>query len=142
MLASCFPSLSSLLAFPTSISSAPMVQLDGTASVDLLVLGAGWTASFLLPHLRAEHPHISFAATTRDGRDGTIRWAFDPERDGKEQFAALPRAKTVVVVFPIRGEGGSRRLVQGYEEAVGQRVRWVQLGSSGIYQVSSNPRPR
>ncbi|GJN93214.1 hypothetical protein Rhopal_006261-T1 [Rhodotorula paludigena] len=110
-----------------------MVQLDGTASVDLLVLGAGWTASFLLPHLRAEHPHISFAATTRDGRNGTIRWAFDPERDGKEQFAALPRAKTVVVVFPIRGEGGSRRLVTGYEEAVGQRVRWVQLGSSGIY---------
>ncbi|GAA5995331.1 uncharacterized protein JCM10292_005107 [Rhodotorula paludigena] len=118
-----------------------MVQLDGTASVDLLVLGAGWTASFLLPHLRSEHPHISFAATTRDGRDGTIRWAFDPERDGKEQFAALPRAQTVVVVFPIRGEGGSRRLVQGYEEAVGQRVRWIQLGSSGIYDVGPSLRP-
>ncbi|BGP42989.1 hypothetical protein JCM10450v2_007109 [Rhodotorula kratochvilovae] len=110
-----------------------MQLADGASSVDLLVLGLGWTGSFLLPHLRAHHPSISVAATTRDGRDGTIRWAWDAEQDGKEQYAALPRAKTVVVVFPLKGKGLSRRLVQGYEEAVGTRVRWVQLGSTGIF---------
>ncbi|BGP19538.1 hypothetical protein JCM10213v2_007633 [Rhodosporidiobolus nylandii] len=104
-----------------------------TSHVDLLVLGAGWTGSFLLPHLRAQHPDITFAATTRDGRDGTVKWAWDGEQEGPEQYKALPRAKTVLVVFPIKGQGGSKRLVEGYEGAVGQRVRWIQLGSTGIW---------
>ncbi|GAA6052936.1 hypothetical protein JCM3770_006742 [Rhodotorula araucariae] len=106
---------------------------DGASSVDLLVLGSGWTGSFLLPHLRAHHPTISCAATTRDGREGTIRWTWDPEQDGKDQYAPLPRAKTVLIVFPLKGDGFSRRLVRGYEDAVGARARWVQLGSTGIF---------
>ncbi|GAA5914801.1 hypothetical protein JCM6882_007277 [Rhodosporidiobolus microsporus] len=109
-----------------------MTSLDST-SVSLLILGAGWTGTFLVPHLRESHPSLTFAATTRDGRDGTIAWTWDSEREGPEQFGALPRAETVLVVFPIRGEGGSRRLVEGYEEAVGGRVRWIQLGSTGIF---------
>jgi hypothetical protein len=80
---------------------------------------------------------LTFAATTRDGREGTIKWEWDSEREGKEQYEGLPRAETVLVVFPIKGEGGSRRLVEGYEEAVGGKVRWIQLGSTGIYLVRS-----
>ncbi|POY74760.1 hypothetical protein BMF94_2236 [Rhodotorula taiwanensis] len=139
MLSSCFAaqlspaSLLSSLFSAASLRSMSTVQLSSSHAVDLLVLGAGWTGTFLLPHLRADHPDISFATTTRDGRDGSIRWQFDPELEGPEQFAGLPRAKTVVVVFPIKGEGGSRRLVRGYEEAVGARARWIQLGSTGIF---------
>lgn len=105
------------------------------APVSLLVLGAGWTFGFLEPLLREAHPGLAFAATTRDGRDGSIKWAFDPEAEGEGQFAALPRAETVVVTFPIRGVGGSRTLVEGYEKAHGE-VKWIQLGSTGIWDVS------
>jgi len=137
MLGSCFPThlvtvLASLL--PAASPSAPM-QLDRSSHVDLLVLGLGWTGSFLLPHLASHHKDLTVAVTTRDGRDGTLQWAWDPEQDGKDQYAALPRAKTVVVVFPLKGEGYSSRLVRGYEESVGQRVRWIQLGSTGIFDV-------
>ncbi|GAA5937223.1 hypothetical protein JCM3775_001583 [Rhodotorula graminis] len=137
MLSSCFPAhlvasaLASLL--PSASPSSPSMLLDRTSHVDLLVLGLGWTGSFLLPHLASHHNDLTVAATTRDGRDGTLKWAWDPEDDGKDQYAALPRAKTVVVVFPLRGEGYSTRLVRGYEESVGQRVRWIQLGSTGIF---------
>ncbi|CEQ41006.1 SPOSA6832_02693 [Sporobolomyces salmonicolor] len=112
---------------------APSVSLSSVTSVDLLILGLGWTGTFLAPHLKSSHPSLSYAATTRDGRDGTLAWTWDPEQEGAAQYETLPRAKTVVVVFPIKGEGGSRRLVEGYEEAVGGRVRWIQLGSTGIF---------
>ncbi|GAA5865172.1 hypothetical protein JCM3774_002160 [Rhodotorula dairenensis] len=143
MLSSCLPSLapaaarlSSLVSSFTSpaVTSSSAMQLSSSSAVDLLILGAGWTSTFLVPHLESHHPDISYATTTRDGRDGSIKWAFDPDRPaGPDQFAALPRAKTVLVVFPIRGTGGSERLVQGYEEAVGARARWIQLGSTGIF---------
>ena len=69
--------------------------LNSSSSVDLLILGAGWTSTFLLPHLTTRHPSISFAATTRDGRDGTIKWAWDLQ-GGAEQYELLPRAKTEI----------------------------------------------
>lgn len=127
----------SLLSSAPQSTAAGAMQLSSSTAVDLLILGAGWTASFLVPYLEQHHPDVMFASTTRDGRNNSIRWQFDPELDGPEQFNGLPRAKTVVVVFPIKGEGGSRRLVQGYEEAVGARARWIQLGSTGIFDVST-----
>ncbi|BGP27238.1 hypothetical protein Rt10032_c12g4739 [Rhodotorula toruloides] len=132
VLSSLWIPLSSLVQSPFQqpASSSPRFM---TEKVDLLILGAGWTASFLVPHLQRHHPTLSFAATTRDGRDGTLKWSFDPDREGQEQFEGLPRARAVLVTFPIRGEGGSRRLAQGYEEHAGSRTRWIQLGSSGIW---------
>lgn len=114
-------------------SSRPM-QLNSN-ECDLLVLGGGWTWTFLQPLLAESHPEISCVATTRDGRNGTLKWAWDADKDGEEQYEALPRAKTVLIVFPIKGEGGSRRMVEGYEGVHGG-VRWVQLGSTGIFDVS------
>ncbi|GAA6018141.1 hypothetical protein JCM10207_006092 [Rhodosporidiobolus poonsookiae] len=127
MLSTCLPSL-----FASPPPPPPAMSSLSSSSVSLLILGAGWTSTFLIPHLRTSHPSLTYAATTRDGRDGTIAWAFDPE-GGAEQFEKLPRAETVLVVFPIRGLGGSKTLVEGYEQAVGGRVRWIQLGSTGIW---------
>ncbi|GAA5971621.1 hypothetical protein JCM8115_005882 [Rhodotorula mucilaginosa] len=146
MLSSCLPLLApasasaaaactrlSSLVSSFGLTSSTGMQLSSSSAVDLLILGAGWTATFLIPHLKSEHRDISYATTTRDGRDGSIQWSFNPDLEGPEQFAPLPRAKTVLVVFPIRGPGGSARLVQGYEEAIGARARWIQLGSTGIF---------
>ena len=112
----------------------PFAAASAPAPVSLLILGAGWTFGFLEPLLPEALPKGRYASTTRDGRNGSIKWAWDPEDEGA-QYAALPRADTVVVTFPIRGSGGSRRLVSGYEGVHG-KARWVQLGSTGIWDVS------
>lgn len=117
------------------------MRIDSTSSVDLLVLGAGWTWSFLQPLLQESHPDITYTATTRDGRNGTLKWAWDSDSTDDTQYQALPRAKTVLIVFPIKGKGASERMLKGYQSIHGDQVKWIQLGSTGIYDVSL-PRPR
>ncbi|GAA6059213.1 hypothetical protein JCM10212_006606 [Sporobolomyces blumeae] len=135
MLSACLPALSpsSLLRSLRSMSNHSPPPAS-SASVDLLILGAGWTSTFLIPHLDSHHPDISYASTTRDGRNDSIKWQFDPESRDPAQYEALPKARTVLITFPIRGSGGSENLVRGYEEAKGgNRSRWIQLGSTGIW---------
>lgn len=110
--------------------------------LDLLILGAGWTSTFLIPIARARR--LSFAATTRDGREvadaETIKWTFEPEGD-ESQFSKLPLAKNVLITFPLKGQGPSKTLVHGYENAWSSKlpeegVHFIQLGSTGIWQIS------
>lgn len=114
--------------------------------LDLLILGAGWSSTFLIPLLQSRHQ--SFAATTRDGRkvagSETLKWTFDPDEDPstskeKSQFSALPLAKAVMITFPLTGKGQSKLLVEGYEKACrqgkGQGTKFIQLGSTGIWQI-------
>ncbi|KAF6755346.1 hypothetical protein DFP72DRAFT_896542 [Ephemerocybe angulata] len=109
-------------------------------SVDILILGAGWTSTFLIPLLSSHS--ISYAATTRDGRGDTVKFAFDDNSDSDSEnlddYRALPDAKTVLITFPITKRGASGRLVRCYKESrgrreVGEGARWVQLGSTGIW---------
>lgn len=113
--------------------------------LDILILGAGWTSTFLIPLLQSRN--LTFAATTRDGRKvagvETIKWSFDPDEDPsntneKSQFAKLPSAKHVLITFPLTGTGQSSSLVYGYEKVHGKSkydVRFIQLGSTGIWQI-------
>ena len=104
------------------------------SAVDLLILGAGWTSTFLLPLLEEEA--IAHAATTREGRNGTIPFTFDPESEDHAPYAALPRAATVLITFPLRGEGQSRLLTRLYSAAHdGHRPRYIQLGVTSIWKV-------
>lgn len=109
----------------------------------LLILGAGWSSTFLIPLLRARR--LSFAATTRDGREvageKTIKWSFNPEGNSstlakdKNQFSKLPFAKHVLITFPLKDRGQSKLLVEGYKHVYsGKEVRFIQLGSTGIWQ--------
>ncbi|WPH02581.1 Hypothetical protein R9X50_00544600 [Acrodontium crateriforme] len=109
--------------------------------LDLLILGAGWSSTFLIPLLGERN--ISFAATTRDGRQvagvDTIKWAFDPSEDQsagseKSQFSILPAAKNVLITFPLTGHGQSTSLVHGYDKVNG-KSRYIQFGSTGIWQI-------
>ncbi|KAF4544708.1 uncharacterized protein LTHEOB_5717 [Lasiodiplodia theobromae] len=101
------------------------------ASVDLLILGAGWTSTFLLPQL--DGAAISWAATTTTGRDGTIPFKFDPLSSDQAQYDKLPSAKTVLITFPLKGTGQSRHLTSMYRKAHGDENNWIQLGSSAIF---------
>lgn len=121
--------------------------------IDVLILGAGWTATFLIPLLREQK--LLFAATTSDGRgvagSPTLEWRFDPSAPPPEQraaFAALPRARHVLVTFPLRGEGQSRLLVDAYASTHGGGgpggsgdFGFIQLGSTGIWQSDPAQRP-
>ncbi|KAK4234787.1 hypothetical protein C8A03DRAFT_37394 [Achaetomium macrosporum] len=126
----------------------------------VLILGAGWTATFLIPLLQSRN--ISFAATTTNGRTvagtPTIPFKFNPsapEDETRSAIAALPRARYVLITFPLTGTGQSKLLVECYEEthrraastagggttspAARARSRFIQLGSTGIWQ---QPRQR
>ncbi|KAI1359754.1 hypothetical protein F5Y08DRAFT_332071 [Xylaria arbuscula] len=120
--------------------------------VSLLILGAGWTSTFLLPLLQREG--ISHAATTTTGRDGTIPFLFDPESSDTTPFTALPSAKTILITFPLKGPGPSSRLVSSYaatHAAAAASVRYIQFGVTSIWNAedwqdtdspydTSNPR--
>ena len=121
-------------------------------SVDILILGAGWTSRFLIPLLR-EHG-VTYAATSTSGRDGTLPFKFDPASDAEEPYAGLPAAKTILITFPLRGAGQSQHLTTLYNRTHqpsspaarastppppqdGTDRQWIQLGTTGIFTGSS-----
>lgn len=127
---------------PKSRAADPIgSQTAGTLSttvtmfrVELLILGAGWTSEFLIPLLKSSY--VSFAATSRDGREGTIPFNFDPSSGDVEQYKSLPDAMTILVTFPVTEN--VKALVDGYRETrSGVRrdvsVNWIQLGSTGSF---------
>lgn len=101
--------------------------------VDLLILGAGWSFQFLEPLLRQEN--VSYAATTTTGHDNTLPFRFDPSSQDDTQYKALPSATTILITFPLKGEGQSKHLLALYKatHASAEPPRWIQLGSTGIF---------
>lgn len=100
-------------------------------TVDLLILGAGWTSTFLIPQLGNEN--ITYAATTTSGRDNTIPFKFDPDSGDSEPYKHLPSARTVIITFPLVGHSQSKTILGLYRSVHGARNNWVQLGSTGIF---------
>src|SRR5437763_604092 len=100
-------------------------------SVDLLILGAGWTSQFLIPLLKKNS--IFFAATTTTGHDETIPFRFDPDSDDTTPYKHLPSANTILITFPLKCLGQSKRLTSLYRSVHGDMNFWVQLGSTGIF---------
>ncbi|KAJ4395798.1 hypothetical protein N0V93_000012 [Gnomoniopsis smithogilvyi] len=113
---------------------------------DILILGAGWTATFLIPLLRRHK--ITFSATTSDGRTvagaPTIKFRSDPSRSPVEQgqlFAPLPQARYVLITFPLKGHDESRVITEAYGITHGHHARFIQLGSTGIWKEDPAQRP-
>jgi hypothetical protein len=104
--------------------------------VDLLILGAGWTSTFLIPQLKKEE--ITYAATTTTGRDNTIPFKFDPNSGDAEPYKRLPSAKTVLITFPLTGSDQSKYIVGLYRNVHGSKNNWVQLGTTFIYNQLPN----
>lgn len=113
------------------------------APIQLLILGAGWTSTFLIPFCRSEC--VSYSATTRAGSLDTIPFEFDPTSDDPAPFTILPDAKTVLITFPITLSGASERLINLYTQTRkysmldgGEKasVAFIQLGSTGVWDVS------
>lgn len=104
---------------------------EQTKKVDVLILGAGWTSTFLIPQLAKEQ--ITHAATTTTGRDNTIPFIFDPDSRDPAPYKQLPAAHTVLITFPLRGPAQSQTLVGLYRSVHGAHNHWIQLGSTEIF---------
>jgi hypothetical protein len=95
--------------------------------VDILILGAGWLSHFLIPILRTYN--LTYAATSRTGlTPDTVAWGLGDSID------VLPKASTVVIMFPIDEWENLKRLVDEYEKARGECM-WILLGSTRGWQV-------
>ncbi|ETI29087.1 hypothetical protein G647_01540 [Cladophialophora carrionii CBS 160.54] len=125
---------------------AASIHTPSHGTVTLLILGAGWTYQFLHPLLERESC-ITYAATTSTGHDNTIEFRFDPESDDLEPFRRLPLAEYVLITFPLKGKGPSKKVVgmyeatharslspeAGYGVEIATETKWIQLGSTGVY---------
>jgi hypothetical protein len=107
-----------------------MVQRNSHCEV--LILGAGWTSTFLIPLLRDEK--VEYAATSTTGRSGTIKFVFDPDAAESSAFRVLPEATTVLITFPLRSAGPSQKLVDFYHQTHTSKPHYILLGSIGIWQ--------
>lgn len=106
-----------------------------TEKVDLLILGAGWTSTFLIPLLLERN--ISYAATTTTGRENTIKFKFDPEsKDNESNYKTLPPAHNIVITFPLKGADQTSTLLNLYQQTHPTiNSKWILLGSAGIWQI-------
>jgi hypothetical protein len=128
---------------PSSHYAFVMTQLpqhtSAPTSVDVLVLGAGWTSTFLLP--LCSQRGISTAATARSPPPDSdlIPFAFDPSSDDGAPFQRLPDAQTVLITFPIKDTGASAKLVRLYQatrrQENGGETLFIQLGSTSVWPV-------
>ncbi|OQO06801.1 hypothetical protein B0A48_08589 [Cryoendolithus antarcticus] len=108
--------------------------------LDILILGAGWTSTFLIPLLKTKN--FNFAATTKDGREvashKTIKWSFNPDGDSDSDLGTLPLAQHVLVTFPLTSAAQTDFLVSKYiatHRPHAADTRFIQLGSTGIWQI-------
>ncbi|MCJ1405352.1 hypothetical protein MMC11_008579 [Xylographa trunciseda] len=109
-----------------------MTQIKHTS---ILILGAGWTSTFLIPLL--ETRQISYAATSTTGRPGTLPFKFDPSSPSLEPYHLLPSATTVLITFPLKGPHQSTHLLSLYHASHPDVTpKWIQLGSTGIFQIA------
>jgi hypothetical protein len=125
----------------TIASSNKHILLDSRQlmpEVDILILGAGWLSTFLIPLCKERS--ITYVATTRSGRDSTIGFNFDPDSNDVEPYKFLPDASTVLITFPIEKAGASTRLIELYQSSgsnqARSRARFIQLGTISIWDVS------
>jgi hypothetical protein len=107
------------------------------SEVRFLILGAGWTSTFLIPLLQEEK--VDYAATSTTGRPGTIKFIFEPDAVSPSEFKVLPEATTILITFPLRGVGQSKTLIDLYHETHHTRPHCIQLGSTGIWRGGAHP---
>ncbi|KAK7027280.1 hypothetical protein VNI00_015369 [Paramarasmius palmivorus] len=106
-------------------------------TIDILVLGAGWTSTFLIP--LCQKRNLTYGATTRSGSNSTIPFTFDPDSDDTGPCEALPDAKTVLITFPITAKGASERLVKLYNKTRRNKevtAGFIQLGATFLWSPS------
>jgi hypothetical protein len=95
----------------------------------LLILGLGWAGEFLAELLDSQATDISYAATTRDGRNHTIPWSLGTD-PSNVNVSRLPIAQTVLVTFPVLDPNVMKALIDAYDRKAGGASQWIILSST------------
>ncbi|KAI9094916.1 hypothetical protein DFS34DRAFT_627682 [Phlyctochytrium arcticum] len=122
---------------PSSVKVRPEVARENPniMSVKLLVVGVGWAGKYVLDFCGTQN--VSCVGTTRDGRDGTIHFEFDPTSDDSSKFKALPQAETVLITFPLRGATVANRFTHHYNAThQGPSPQYILFGSTRAWTPS------
>ncbi|KAH6913604.1 hypothetical protein BKA70DRAFT_1421868 [Coprinopsis sp. MPI-PUGE-AT-0042] len=91
-------------------------------------------------HMAAQSASLA-PGTTRDGRDGTIPFVYDPDHADREQYRRLPNAKTVLVTFPVTS--GAKDMVDTYlstRSSECEEAQFIQLGTTSIWDGHRKPK--
>jgi hypothetical protein len=107
------------------------------SEVKFLILGAGWTSNYLIPILQEKK--VAYIATSTTGRPGTIKFIFEPDAIEPSGFEVLPEATTILITFPLKGVGQSKKLIDFYHETHHTKPHYIQLGSTEIWRAGAHP---
>ncbi|KAJ3063645.1 hypothetical protein HDU98_000550 [Podochytrium sp. JEL0797] len=106
-----------------------------TPNVSLLILGLGWTGTYVSSLCIQQG--VSSAGTTRDGRNGSVRFEFDPSSNDASPFTALPVAATILITFPLLSADAAHKITAFYTQTHPLVTpRWILLGSTGNFTPS------
>ncbi|KAJ2726996.1 hypothetical protein GGI07_000113 [Coemansia sp. Benny D115] len=102
---------------------------------ELLILGEGFIGKYLAELLQKRQ--VSYAATTTDGRNNTIKWKFPDSASDPVDCSGLPAAKSILITFPLQGSAPASRLIKAYLEMLQSKQsqslsnpQWIYLGST------------
>lgn len=98
--------------------------------IDLLVLGLGWQGTYVLDYFKSQE--LKVQGTTRDGRDGSIPFVFSPSLP-QASYSILPKAKSILITFPLSTSEDGRIFSNLYEAVTGIRPNLILLGSTGAF---------
>ncbi|EGG04182.1 uncharacterized protein MELLADRAFT_49258 [Melampsora larici-populina 98AG31] len=135
LISSCLPFLNKMMNQLTISSNEPSNQEE----VDILILGAGWTCTFLIPYIKT-HTKLTYASTTRNGGGefNSIPFTFDSTGNNSKSYEKLPFTKCILITFPIKEIGAYQTLLENYSQTHQnlegfESVNVIQLGSTGIF---------
>lgn len=137
---------SSIHSVAGSGTATPAHSSGSSAPVDVLLLGSGWTSSFLLPELFKQG--VTFAYTNRSGQkpqsftvpQHPVKWTCPDGSESRLQWRknlkALPEARLIVVVMALKDQTAAKELLFNYEALLAERgtdikPKWCILGSTG-----------
>ncbi|KAK9766838.1 hypothetical protein K7432_003770 [Basidiobolus ranarum] len=105
--------------------------MDQNNFVEILILGKGFIGNYVYDLCKKEG--LTVAATTRDGREGTIPWTL-------ESRTTLPPAKTVVITFPIGTGAEFRTLAEEYNKLHDIQPQYIFLSSTRPFDKLNSTR--
>lgn len=95
----------------------------------ILILGSGFIGDYFSELLQSLQ--VPYAATTRDGRNNTIRWQLPSTKEEDLDISPLPLAKTVVITFPVKDPAIMKDFLEAYNNKYHENnIQWILLSST------------
>ena len=118
------------LAMTVSTTQTPLTATE----TQLLIIGQGFIGAYVHDLLTSKQ--IPTVSTSTTGRNGTIKFVFDPLASDASQFEALPNTYTILVTFPIKQAQGVLNFIRLYQQTHpgASQPKIVLLGSTSAWK--------